>query len=418
MTPAPDPITARLRLRGRPTPAVRLSRKVLIGASCALGVVVGGAVMIALQPPSAKSAKPAEPPAAARNKPVADRLNALPKDYSDVPRLGPPLPGDLGKAILTSERSLSAAGPADAAAPSVPPAAGSSSAGPGANTATHSAVAPASANAYHAHAIARTSPLFASPKAPVSTSSDATTVNPPSVPVNVGDLQSVAGASNSMDDQAKSPQEKQNAFLNGSVDRIVVSPDRLQPAISPYVLQAGAIIPAALMTGLRSDLPGEVIAQVTQDVYDSLTGRYLLIPQGSRLIGQYDNAVAFGQSRVLLAWSRLILPDGRSIVLERLSAADSQGFAGLTDHTDYHWAGVMQATALSTLLSIGADAGSSNTDSDIVRALHQGASDSISQAGRQMVERQLNIQPTLTIRPGFPVRVILTRDLVLEPYGG
>jgi type IV secretion system protein VirB10 len=197
----------------------------------------------------------------------------------------------------------------------------------------------------------------------------------------------------------------------------MVSPDRLQSPASPYLIQAGSIIPAALITGLRSDLPGLVTAQVSENVYDSMTGTYLLIPQGSRLIGQYDNAIAFGQSRVLLAWTRLILPNGRSLILEKLSAADPGGMAGLADRTDYHWSGMLQAAALSTLLSIGAEAESSDRDSDIVRALRSGASDSIGRTGQQIVERQLNIQPTLTIRPGFPVRVILSRDLVLELYG-
>jgi type IV secretory pathway VirB10-like protein len=136
------------------------------------------------------------------------------------------------------------------------------------------------------------------------------------------------------------------------------------------------------------------------------------------LIGQYDNSVGFGQRRVLLVWNRLIVPNGRSIVLERQPGADAEGFAGLEDGVDYHWGDLFKTAALSTLLSVGAEAGSSGQESDIVRALRQGASNSISQTGQQVVSRQLNIAPTLTIRPGFPVRVIVTRDLVLEPYGG
>lgn len=184
------------------------------------------------------------------------------------------------------------------------------------------------------------------------------------------------------------------------------------------ILQAGAVISAALITGIRSDLPGQITAQVTENIYDSPTGRILLIPQGTRVIGQYDNGVGFGQRRILLVWNRLIFPNGRSIVLERQPGADTQGFAGLEDGVDYHWGELFKAAALSTLLSIGSQAGSSDEESEIVRALRQGAGDSISQTGQQIVSRQLNIAPTLTIRPGFPVRVIVTRDLVLEPYGG
>lgn len=146
-------------------------------------------------------------------------------------------------------------------------------------------------------------------------------------------------------------------------------------------------------------------------------GRILLIPQGARLIGQYDSSVAFGQSRVLLVWTRLILPNGKSIVLERQPGADTQGYAGLEDDVDYHWGTLFKGALLSTLLNVGAEAGSSSQDDAITRALRQGASNSVSQTGQQIVQRQLNIQPTLTIRPGFPVRVIATRDLVLEPYG-
>jgi len=139
--------------------------------------------------------------------------------------------------------------------------------------------------------------------------------------------------------------------------------------------------------------------------------------QGTRIIGQYDNNVGFGQSRVLLAWNRLIFPNGRSIVLERQPGADAEGYAGLQDGVDYHWWELFKAAALSTLLSVGSEAGNSGNESDIARALREGASNSTSQIGQQIVGRQLNIAPTLTIRPGFPVRVIVTHDLVLEPYG-
>lgn len=157
---------------------------------------------------------------------------------------------------------------------------------------------------------------------------------------------------------------------------------------------------------------------MTENVYDSPTGRSLLIPQGTRVIGQYDNGVGFGQRRVLLVWSRLVFPNGRSIVLERQPGTDAQGYAGLEDGVDYHWGELFNAAALTTILSVGAEAGSSGQESDIVRALRGGASDSLSQVGQQIVQRQLNIAPTLTIRPGVNVRVVVTRDLMLEPYGG
>ena len=193
----------------------------------------------------------------------------------------------------------------------------------------------------------------------------------------------------------------------------------MQAPASSFTLQAGAVIPAALLTGLRSDLPGPVTAQVTEDVYDSPTGKILLIPQGARLIGQYDAQIAFGQSRALLVWNRLIMPNGRSIVLERQPGADPEGYAGLEDEVDNHWGMLFKAAILSTLLSVGSEAGNSNNNQNsLVQALRQGSSQSFSQVGEQVVGRSLNVQPTITIRPGFPVRVLVTHDLVLEPYRG
>ncbi len=184
------------------------------------------------------------------------------------------------------------------------------------------------------------------------------------------------------------------------------------------MLQAGAIIPAALVTGLRSDLPGQLTAQVTENVFDGPSGRYLLVPQGSRLIGQYDAETRFGQRRALLVWTRLILPDGRSLVLDRLPGADAGGFAGLEDRVDNHWGQIFRAALISTLVSVGAEAGSSTAEDGLVRALRSGSSDAVAQAGRQIVGRSLDIQPTLTVRPGYPVRVIVTRDLIFEPRKG
>ena len=212
--------------------------------------------------------------------------------------------------------------------------------------------------------------------------------------------------------------DRKLAFLTAPVDRKTTSPDRVQAPASRNVVQAGSVIPAALLTGLRSDLPGQITAQVTEAVYDSPTGKVLLIPQGARLIGQYDAQVAFGQSRALLVWNRIVMPNGRSIVLERQPAADPEGYAGLEDDVDNHWGALFKAAMLSTILSVGSEAGTSNNQNSLFDAIRRGSSDSFSQTGRQVVGRSLQVQPTITIRPGFPVRVIVTRDLVMEPYAG
>ena len=173
----------------------------------------------------------------------------------------------------------------------------------------------------------------------------------------------------------------------------------------------------------RSGSPSTVsiTAQVTENIFDSPTGHFLLVPQGTRLIGIYDSQVAFGQSRVLLVWTRLIMPNGRSVVLERQPGGDTAGYAGLEDEVDNHWGALFKAALLSTLLGVGSELGSTTGtggNSDVITALRRGSSDSLNQTGQKAVQRNLDIQPTLTIRPGFPVRVIVNRDLVLEPYKG
>ncbi len=214
--------------------------------------------------------------------------------------------------------------------------------------------------------------------------------------------------------QPASAVERRTAFLATPPDRKTTNSGALAPLSSPNVVQAGSIIAAALVTGIRSDLPGQVIAQVTENVFDSPTGRALLIPQGARLIGSYDSDIAAGQSRALIAWTRLIMPYGRSIVLDKMPAADAAGQAGLQDRTDYHWGGLLRAAAISTLLGVGAQRGSSGNTNDLTRALREGASDSISRTGRQVVDRELGRPPTIAIRQGYPVRVIVTRDVVID----
>ncbi|TGQ66010.1 MAG: TrbI/VirB10 family protein [Mesorhizobium sp.] len=370
-----------MRLRAEPPRVTRLSRKVLAGVAFVASLGIGGALIYALQ--TRETDSHGEELFSTSNRQPADGLANLPRDYTG-PILGPPLPGDLGRPILDAQNR---------GQPVVTP------------TIATPTVDEAEQRRRAEEEAARTSQVFFQ----TGVAADATTEHQTNVAAQ--DLAGLAPA-------GQTQQDRQLAFLNAAADRNTVAPDRVVPPASPYVLQAGAVIPAALVTGIRSDLPGQITAQVTQNVYDSPTGRALLIPQGTRVIGQYDSGVGFGQQRVLLVWNRLIFPDGRSIVLERQPGADGQGYAGLEDGVDYHWGELFKAAALSTILSVGAEAGSSGQESDIVRALRSGASDSVSQVGQQIVQRQLQIAPTLDIRPGFPVRVLVTRDLVLEPYGG
>jgi type IV secretion system protein VirB10 len=161
---------------------------------------------------------------------------------------------------------------------------------------------------------------------------------------------------------AASSQAGKRAFMQLASNRTTASTERVTALASANVVQAGSIIPAALITGIRSDLPGQITAQVTQNVYDSPTGRILLIPQGSRLIGEYDSEVAAGQTRVLLAWDRLILPGGRSILLDRQPGGDASGFAGLQDKVNYHWGNMLRAALISTALGVGTEMATDNND--------------------------------------------------------
>jgi type IV secretion system protein VirB10 len=210
-------------------------------------------------------------------------------------------------------------------------------------------------------------------------------------------------------------QEHKTAFVATSDDRDDRNPHSLTPAPSPYLLSAGSVIPASLITGLRSDLPGLVIAQVTERVYDSPTGHTLLIPQGARLIGTYDSVVAFGQRRALIVWQRIVMPDGSALKLDNAPASDAAGYAGLEDEVDFHTWTLLKGVALSTLLGVGSELALSG-DSDLVRAIRLSTQNSSARAGDQITSRNLAIQPTITIRPGARVRLVLHRDLLLEPW--
>ena len=376
---------APMRLRAEAPRVTRLSRKVLASVAAVGLVGIGGALIYALQ--TRDGGQGGEELYSTNNRQTADGLAGLPRDYAG-PVLGPPLPGDLGRPILDAQNR---------GQPVVPP------------TITSPAVDEAEQRRRAEEEAARTSRVFfqTQPGSTPTTPSGSTMPNVPGF-----DLAGLAGQPSQ-----QTAQDRQLAFLNAPVDRRTTSSDRVMAPASPFILQAGAVISAALITGIRSDLPGQITAQVTENVYDSPTGRLLLIPQGTRIIGQYDNNVQFGQRRALLVWNRLIFPNGRSIVLERQPGADTQGYAGLEDGVDYHWWDLAKAAGLSTLLAVGTELAVSDEDR-LVRAIRDGAQDTINDAGQQIVRRQLQVAPTLTIRPGFPVRVIVTRDLVLEPYRG
>ena len=387
-------------LRAQPRPVTRLNRRTLAVLVGGLSVAVLGATIWSLQPHRRSADEQTELYNVDRVS-KSEGLDGLPADYSKlppkVPELGPPLPGDLGPAIVNSQQPAVAAyaapghDPNDALRKEAEAAAASSvffrSGGQGQAAATVAQAAPGAAST-----LAAFDPLAAGPASTAAQPTDPTAV--------------------------QNRQDQKEAFLKGGSTETRNSGNLRMPS-SPYQVMAGTVIAGALVTGIKSDLPGDVIATVTEPVYDTATGKFLLIPQGSRILGRYNSQVSYGQSRVQVVWNRVILPDTSSLKLDNLVGTDPAGYAGLEDDVDWHWKRIVAGAVLTTLLGVGAELAAPENRQDgnrIVIAGRDSAQDSINQVGQEMTRRNMNIQPTLTSRPGLPVRIIVNRDLVLRPY--
>ncbi|ACT58359.1 TrbI/VirB10 family protein [Hirschia baltica] len=401
----------KLNIRSKPRPVTRINRKVLI-VGAGIGVMgLFAAANIALAPPKAVDPSQRRELYNTTNTRKPDGLARLPKTYNDVPKLGPPLNGDLGATILAAERDLGIeptylTNNPHSFKPNPLDEAERAARMRQAKLAEAASQAPVFFQLQSRSGVtsSATPALSAQHQAMLETRSELMALAKSSMP------QTGSGFGGQHDSNL---QDKKLAFANEHTRSDIYNPHRLETPASPYQIMAGSLIPASLVTGINSDLPGAIIAQVTQPVYDTASGHHILIPQGARLLGRYQSNVSFGQNRALVTWNRILFPDGRSIIISA-PGADSQGFAGLSDKTDHHWDRVFAAAGLATLLNIGSELGS-NDDSDIVRAIRNGTSDTINQAGQAIVDKQLGIQPTIKVRPGWPLRVIVTRDLILEP---
>ena len=382
-------------LRAQPRPVTRLNRRTLAILTGGLSVAVLGATIWSLQPHRRGGGQNELYNVDRVSK--SEELDGLPSDYSKLPKvaeLGPPLPGDLGPAIVASQQPTympPGHDPEDALRKEAEAAAASSvffrSGKPG-----QTAGAAAQATPGAPSAMAAFDPLAAGPASTAAQPADPTTV--------------------------QNRQEQKEAFLKGGSTETRNSGNLQMPA-SPYQVMAGTVIAAALVTGIKSDLPGDVIATVTEPVYDTATGKFLLIPQGSRILGRYNSQVSYGQSRVQMVWHRIILPDTSSLTLDNLVGTDPAGYAGVEDEVDRHWGRILAGAALTTLLGVGAELAAPENRQDgnrIIIAGRDGLQDSVNQVGQEITRRNMNIQPTLTSRPGLPVRIIVNRDLVLRPY--
>lgn len=397
-----------LELRARPQPVTRINRKVLIGGAAIVLLFISGIVLVALKPPSLRISGPNEL-FNVEHKAITDALAKLPVTYEGMkpdkkpetkspPTLAPGIPKltePTNDAIDEAERLEKA------------------------RLARMAGQARESAVFFRLQ-------LKTPPRETVKTEVVPDRVPSTKAPENGLNSLSLLQASlraralaGDVDLQANDPTEqlRKLSFLKAGPEKDIYNPHRLEKPASPYQLMAGTIIAASLVSGLNSDLPGFVIAQVTENVFDSIAGRHLLIPQGSRLIGKYDNVVAFGQERALVIWQRIIMPDGTSIVIDNLPATDTGGYAGLADQVDLHTWKLLKGVALATVLGVGSELAFGSSDSDLIKALQQSTQSTTNRAGQRLVERYLNVQPTITVRPGWPLRVIVHKDIVfLRPY--
>jgi type IV secretory pathway VirB10-like protein len=188
---------------------------------------------------------------------------------------------------------------------------------------------------------------------------------------------------------------------------------------SKFEVKAGSVIPISIITGINSDLPGEIIGQVRENVYDTVTGNYLLIPQGTKVMATYDSVIAYGQERALLCWSQMRRPDGSSLDLECSPGIDLAGYAGMSDQVDNHWGRIIGGVILSTALSVGTTASQGDIEgynATIEQQMAADAADTINDVGQQITKKNLNIQPTIKIRPGFSANILVNKDMILTPY--
>lgn len=350
MSDHPDREIARqLRLRGDLPPVVRLSRRavaITVGVGALAVAAVAGWALTDRQDRSGH-----EPLAVAPTEVrPTEQLATLPEDYlrppADAPKLGPPLPGDLGRAMLAEKEEGAATSNAPSGA--APVASGAASGRLFAASATTNRLA---------------EPLQAAPSNP------------------------------------------------GADQQAVAEPQEVRHALPP-----GHVIRAALMTGMSSDLPGPVMAQVVEDVADAQTGQVLLIPRGSRVLGSYEDKVAFGQDRLLLTWTSLVFPDGRVVDLGRETATDAAGRVGVAGKVDRHWPDLMKASLISFLFGLGAEMGGRRDEDDVVAALRDSLGDTSREVSERLIGRSLSVQPTIRVQPGQEVRVLVTKGLSLPAW--
>lgn len=212
-------------------------------------------------------------------------------------------------------------------------------------------------------------------------------------------------------------QKSKDDFFNADLKELGYLPNRVVPQQSLYELKRGSVIPATLITGINSDLPGRITAQVSQNVYDSATGHRLLIPQGTKLFGRYDSKVSFGQSRVLVVWTDIVFPNGSTLQIGGMAGTDAEGYGGFKDKVNNHYLKTFGSAALIALIGTGIDMAvpqsstlaTQGTASDAAR---RNFAETFGRVADRTIQRNMDVQPTLEIRPGYKFNVLVDQDIV------
>lgn len=213
-------------------------------------------------------------------------------------------------------------------------------------------------------------------------------------------------------------QVAKESFFNQDIADLGYLPKSVVPQMSPYELKRGSVIPATLVTGINSDLPGRITAQVSQNVFDSATGRHLLIPQGSKLFGRYDSKVAFGQNRVLAIWTDIIFPNGSTLQIGGMAGTDAAGYGGFADKVDNHLLQTFGSAILVALIGAGTEMmlpqANNSTGNNAENSARESFAETFGEISEQTVSKNLDVQPTLEIRPGYQFNVLVDQDMVFS----
>lgn len=218
--------------------------------------------------------------------------------------------------------------------------------------------------------------------------------------------------------QTTDQSDKNKKFLGEAVSYDYLA-SKKSPQLSPFEVKTGTVIPAVLITGVNSELPGKMKAQISENVYDTATGKYLLIPQGATLIGDYSSNVVYGQSRVLVAWNRIVFPDGHTLNLGNMNGIDREGYSGFQDEVDNHYFRIFGSALIMSSITGGVAVSSNNKGNQMTQTpsdqMIAAMIDQLGQVGIQMIQKNLNIAPTIMIRSGYKFNVFVTKDMKLEP---